>query len=145
MADDEIQKLVTKNPNARALVVIVTNDIKDKQLKEVPGCHIDGEKMRETFKQSELNFALLPTKKNCPAGEIKSLIKQVAKCKFPSSYKYFVFVYSGHGGDNCLEANDGERVNIQCSIIDPLEPGKTSLDTGNIVKLFFINSCHMKA
>ena len=126
--------------------MIVTDDYKDssdKQLrkKPLPACHLDGDKMRKTFREPEMNFALLPTKKNRPASEIKSLIKQVAKCKFPSSYKYFIFVYSGHGGDNCVVPNDGVKVNIQCSIINPLEPGKTSPATGKIVKLFFFNSC----
>ena len=142
---NEVQQLVTSNPNARGLVVIVTDDYKDssdKQLrkKPLPACHLDGDKMRKTFREPEMNFALLPTKKNRPASEIKSLIKQVAKCKFPSSYKYFIFVYSGHGGDNCVVPNDGVKVNIQCSIINPLEPGKTSPATGKIVKLFFFTS-----
>ena len=143
---DEIQKLVTNNPNARGLVVIVTNDYSDSsdkllRKKPLPACHLDGEEMRETFEKPELKFALLQTKKNRPASEIKSLIAQVAKCYFPSSYKYFIFVYSGHGGDNCIVANDRGRVDIQHDIVDPLEPGNTSPTTGKIVKLFFFNSC----
>ena len=149
---DEVQQLVNGNPTARGLVLIVTNDYtdsSDENLKKrpLPACHIDGEKMRKTFSEPELNFALLPTKKNRPAGEIKGLIQQVAKCNFPksNSYKYFIFVYSGHGSaNNCIVANDGGKVDIQHDVVDPLEPGNTSHAVGKIEKLFFFNCCRGK-
>ena len=130
-------------------MLIVTNDYSDSSVeklkkKPLPACHIDGEKMRKTFSEPDLNFALLPTKKNRPADEIKGLIQQVAKCNFPksNSYKYFIFVYSGHGSaNNCILANDGGKVDIQHDIVDPLEPGNTSPAVGKIVKLFFFNFC----
>ena len=90
-------------------MVIVTDDYKDssdKQLrkKPLPACHLDGDKMRKTFREPEMNFALLPTKKNRPASEIKSLIKQVAKCKFPSSScRYTYIVNAQQRDDNAVD------------------------------------------
>ena len=46
---NQVQRLVTSNPNARGLVVIVTNDYKDssdKQLRkkpDFPPAHLDGD------------------------------------------------------------------------------------------------------
>ena len=140
----DVQALVDKNPGARGIAVVITNDYDncpDKRWWPLP-CHKDGEQMSTTFKD-EFGFAFL-WKKNATAEEIKALATQTANCDYPESYKFVVFAYSGHGEIGpLLVANDGNKVIVNSDIVDVFEPSRVPKNK-HITKLFFFDSCRGK-
>ena len=76
-----------------------------------------------------------------PAAEIKSIIKFAASSiDYPPSYKFIILMFSGHGREFDLIANDDRPINIEHEVVKPFQPA-SSKGTARIPKLIFLDTC----
>ncbi len=76
-----------------------------------------------------------------PAAEVKSIIKFAAKgIDYPPSYKFIVLMFSGHGREFDLIANDAKPINIENEVVKPFQPA-SSKETARMPKLIFLDTC----
>ena len=142
----DIEECLKKKKGAKGLVLIMTNDyigckVHGKPVGVLEACHIDGEKMKETFVDT-FEFAY-HWEKNSAVDRTKDLLKQVATCNYRSKYqeiKFIVVVFSGHGSEGTLLCNDGEEIEVK-NVLERLKPEYMPNASEEIVKLFFFDAC----
>ena len=101
----------------------------------------DGIAMEETFDEFEF---ICYSVKDLTGDEIKDLVAQTSRCKYPDSYQYVAFVYSGHGkrikskGDqeSGLVGIDEKLIETTDEVVNPLKSIKQSM-----VKMVFLDAC----
>ena len=98
----------------------------------------DGVVMKKAFENEDLGFPCCHLEE-LTGEEIKVLIQEMGACKYPKSYQYVGFVYSGHGDK---EDNKSVLVGVDESFVytskDVVEPLK-KIDS--IRKLIFFDAC----
>ena len=139
-----VQRVVNANCHARGLAVIVTNGDYQKSSKysSLSFTEKDGMAMEETFKQFNFNCY---TVKDLTGDEIQNVVTQTSQCKYPDSYKYVAFVYSGHGdiestGDpkrSGMVGIDGKLIETTYGVVNPLK----SIEPQSMVKMVFLDAC----
>ena len=131
---------ITTNPQAKGIVVIVTNGNKYQgpRYDKLDFTKQDGEEMKKAFEALKFPCCHL---EELTSEEIKVLIQEMRAYKYPESYRYVGFVYSGHGDKedmkSVLVGVDGSFVDTSEDVVKPLK--KTDLP---ICKLIFLDACH---
>ena len=135
-----VQSVVNAYKDARGLVVIVTNANYQKSTTySILGfTEKDGRAMEQTLKEFDFNCYLV---KDVTGDEIRDVVDQISKCNFPDSYKYVVFVYSGHGDVESKRSGlvgiDGKLVETTSEVINPLK----AIQPQSMVKILFLDAC----
>ena len=104
------------------------------------GTTLDVDKIQSTFKRLNFSVFLYPNP-NCI--KINNLVRATAEMKYPDTYRFIAFYYTGHGGRNeqgsyivpvqPTGSVDG-FVNIEKCIVEPLQHLK-------LVRLFVFDCC----
>ena len=131
--------MINAEQSKRGLAVIVTNGKYGNPDNDLGFTEDDGKAMEETFSGFNFNCYLV---KDLTAPEIQDLVDQISNCKYPDSYKYVVFVYSGHGnltdgGRSGLVGIDGGMIETTSGVIDTLKCIKPQ----SMTKIVFIDAC----
>ena len=127
---------ITENPHVKGVVVIVTNGNKYRYSK-LDFTKQDGVKMKNAFEALKFSCCHF---EELTGAEIKDLIREMGAYKYPKSYQYVGFVYSGHGDKedmkSVLVGVDESFVDTCESVVKPLK--KIDLP---ICKLIFLDAC----
>lgn len=138
----ELEKLVCSNPGALGIAIIIANDYdnekcKELKIKKIEGPFKDAQKAELVFRSFH---TICYTLVNRTAHQTMQALLAAASYPYPDTYKWIVFIFSGHGqSELALYAQDGSTIRIQV-IIDLFQPESTP-QNGNIPKLFFIDAC----
>ena len=138
--EEEIQQAVSLGgEDKRGLALIITNQYLDTS-KPLRFTIRDAEAMKKTM--NSLKFATI-TLLNVTQQDTKGIIKAIAKYKkYPPSYKCFIVVFSGHGGqNNVLFSNDLEEVDINEDILQALGSMQSPKQFSNSPKIVIIDAC----
>lgn len=159
--ESEVKQKVEKYPSPRGLAVIVSNDYKNSNNKQLNGTEKDGKAMKDAFES--LKFVTI-WKHNVSEKQHRQLINGVlqqlkhAETDFkgnPSGqrthpfntgfFKCIVYVFSGHGNIDELSMEDG-NVHLKGDVIS-----KLTYNSDNerqlfvkMPKLFFIDACRTR-
>ena len=139
---DFLQSVIDAKQSKRGLAVIVTNgNYENSKYSSLSFTEDDGKAMKETFNDFDFNCYSV---KDLTAPEIQDLVDQISNCNYNhTSYKYVVFVYSGHGKitddgrRSGLVGIDGEMIETTSRVIDPLKRIKPQ----SMTKIVFIDAC----
>ncbi len=103
------------------------------------GTDVDIDKVQSTFKDPNINFAILSTQ-DPTSARLSALIAAASKYEYPLCYEFIAFYFSGHGGTDkdgknpFVQTLSEGRVFIEPSIIEPLK----SIER---IRLFFFDCC----
>ena len=130
---------ITTNPQAKGIVVIVTNGNKYQGpvYEKLDFTKQDGEEITKAFEA--LKFPCCHFEE-LTGEEIKVLIQGMEAYEYPKSYQYVGFVYSGHGDK---EGNKSVLVGVDGSLVDTCEGVVKPLKKIDlpICKLIFLDAC----
>ena len=136
-----LQSVIDAKQSKKGLAVIVTNgNYENSKYSSLSFTENDGKAMKETFNDFDFNCYSV---KDLTVPEIQDLVDQMSNCKYPGSYKYVVFVYSGHGNissdgrSSGLVGIDGEIIETTSRVIDPIK----CIEPQSIFKIVFIDAC----
>lgn len=142
MAHNSIKDKLDKNPNARGLAVIITNDYDtcpDPDVDPLLNTYNDGKEMKRTFTHHKF---VTHWRHNVTKRRHLKLMDDIIKSDHPRSYNYkcIVFVFSGHGARNILWSNDGEAVDLTRDVIQKFTCERQLV---TIPKIFLIDACRV--
>ena len=108
---------ITENPQTKGIVVIVTNGNKYQGpvYEELDFTKQDDEEITKAFEALKFPCCHL---EELTGEEIKLLIQEMEAHKYPKSYQYVGFMYSGHGDK---EDNKSVLVGVDDSFVDTSE------------------------
>ena len=118
-------------------MVIVTNGNKYQSSSKLDFTKQDGVEMKKAFEALKFSCCHF---EELTGEEIKVLIQEMEARKYPESYQYVGFVYSGHGSKkdekSVLVGVDESFVDTSEDVVEPLKNIHSS-----ICKLIFFDSC----
>ena len=105
----------------------------------------DGVEMKKAFEDEDLGFPCCHLEE-LTGEEIKVLIQEMRAYKYPKSYQYVGFVYSGHGDKegkkSVLVGVDESFVDTSEDVVEPLKKiEKHPRANSSICKLIFFDAC----
>lgn len=134
--ESQLRQSVELYSQARGLAVVIANETSSETKECLRGAEKDLARMLDVF--TKLKFVTIGML-NATAGEIKNVVKAVAKFhSYPESYRRIAFTFSGHGDETSIHTRTG-RVILE-EIITPLQP-MHARHLASIPKLFFIDAC----
>lgn len=137
--DELLKDTVLKHVDARGLAVIICNNYESTTFEDLHGTFEDGTAMEETFRH--LGFATIILR-NATRDQMCGIVKALATYKpYPKGYNCYAVVFSGHGRkDKTIVSSEGEMVNFEEAIIQPLHPGNSPF-IRNSPKIVLIDAC----
>lgn len=141
MAASELMTIIRANAGAPGLAIILSCDYKKlPYLTNMEGAEGDGIRMEETMKG--LGYAV-KRMHNVTRGQLLNVVCDAAeKVVYPPSFRRLMFVFSGHGKDESLITNEGEKVAVLGEIVRRLSPGRWAQSPlKDMVRLFIIDAC----
>ena len=82
-------------------------------------------------------------KENLSESDLENCIAALSSHMFMESYRCFIFIFTGHGKEDCVITHDGKEFPIYEKIIEPLLPDKAE-NIKTIPKIFLFDSCRGK-
>ena len=138
----DVQRVIDAKSKARGFALIVTNEnyLDSSEYSPLDFTESDCRAMEKTLTEFDFNCYFL---KDLTGDEIREVLNQTSQCKYPDSYKYVVFVYSGHG--DCTEDQkksgvigiDGPLIETTVAVVNPLKAIKPQ----SIIKMVFLDAC----
>ena len=134
-----ISACINRNPGARGLAVIVTNDYM-KTTDPLPETREDAKSLLETFLFAGF---IVCCQHRATGDELLQLIDEVKglKAEQVEGYQCILFAFSGHGNeDNWICMEDEALIHVQDQVLDPLL-AESAPELGAIPKVIFSDAC----
>ena len=134
-----ISACIDRNPGARGLAVVVTNDYMDTE-DALPGTREDAKSLLETFLFAQF---IVCHQHHASGDDLLQLIDEVKdlKAEQVKDYQCILFAFSGHGDEDdwiCME--DDALIHVHDQVLAPLL-AKSAPELGAIPKVIFSDAC----
>jgi hypothetical protein len=134
---EELNELLSKSTGALGIALIVTNDYRTSSNATLEGTLKDATKAQNVFES--LN-TICYMKHNSTASQMFDAVCAVASCScYPDAFKWIVFIFSGHGDNQVIKGQDGQKVRIS-NILEMFQPSQNRV-AAKIPKILLFDTC----
>ena len=139
--EELLRASISRRPGANGLAIIVANEKSCKEEHKLL-CGVAQDLLAMKWAFEYLNFATLPLL-NVAGENVLCAVKVAAQAQYPQSYRRFVFVFSGHGGQGCIYTHT-RPLRFRDDVFLPFMPcnsADSDLTRRDLPKIFLIDSC----